>query len=835
MTRWILGVACLATAYAWADPATGWKQGGSGPYVYSDPVNWVDGEVNGVFGSDLTLSDDQTIVFGSDAEISGLDIAFSGSKTLTLASDGQARVLSLRDGVNVNVADAAKVVFGTVEDSLELDLGTEGVAFSVQRGSVELGARLSGGGGFKVKGGDLANSSMRILNGANAFSGVVEISGGNRACHVCFSEAGSLPKTGVTIRLSDGGVLRSCKAVGYSCGWYAASGVLDPASSGTLCVGENDDTDVDLSPYPYLAFGSSGGNYTFWGRLIVANGLYRIRTCGHHLYLSRQNVFTGSNDVLIEHQTAGESVYIPEANDVEGAITVHGGGFVLQGANGAVPNADIVLTDASQMFLQASGDKIGARSVTLRSSSMIVSGTSKSDVVHTIPGALRIDGTAGGCSVIRVTPNDACGVKLKAARLEMPMPAVLAVEGVGLGSPFGANAGNIVFDEAPTLVGGGGTAGTQTVSIVPRLIGSTVSGGTSPDKYAQSFVTYDAETGLRPLDLATEYASTIDAAVPMANVRVPFGTSLVIDSAKTVNALLFQGAGSGTAARYLVPAEEAEGAKVTVSSGQVIFGMQPKSACYLCSVPLDFGTAAGVLWHEIKNTQYFEAPLVGKDGVVYVQPQTTRSSEKATWLQGSVGGLSGPIWVLGNGMLGPNFLSSLVGRGEDVVVPSGARLLHNVATPVDGYRLCVDGSVTVSPITVKGGSTLAGSGSFLKPVTLKEGAKVEVGPTAAGIADRSMDLNGGLSVDGNTDLAIKVLPSGETGLMAIGGAVNVAEGAKLTVMATDRFKGERLVVKGSGLSAASFLHGAGCRGLVLKGDSELWMLPGLRGMTMIVR
>ena len=87
MTRWILGVACLATAYAWADPATGWKQSGSGPYVYSDPVNWVDGEVNGVFGSDLTLSDDQTIVFGSDAEISGLDISFSGSKTLTLASE----------------------------------------------------------------------------------------------------------------------------------------------------------------------------------------------------------------------------------------------------------------------------------------------------------------------------------------------------------------------------------------------------------------------------------------------------------------------------------------------------------------------------------------------------------------------------------------------------------------------------------------------------------------------------------------------------------------------------------------------------------------------------
>ena len=55
--RRITMTACvaIAAAFAYADPATGWKMTGAGPYRYADPENWVGGEVNGVFGSDLAL------------------------------------------------------------------------------------------------------------------------------------------------------------------------------------------------------------------------------------------------------------------------------------------------------------------------------------------------------------------------------------------------------------------------------------------------------------------------------------------------------------------------------------------------------------------------------------------------------------------------------------------------------------------------------------------------------------------------------------------------------------------------------------------------------------
>ena len=126
----ILVIVFAGTTAAFADPATGWKQTAAGTYVYDDPKNWVDGVVNGVFGSDLTLAGAQTITFTNGYTLAnGLTINYAGNYAMTFQSNGTgAKTLTLRGDITANVntgANSAHIIFGssTDDDSLVLDFG----------------------------------------------------------------------------------------------------------------------------------------------------------------------------------------------------------------------------------------------------------------------------------------------------------------------------------------------------------------------------------------------------------------------------------------------------------------------------------------------------------------------------------------------------------------------------------------------------------------------------------------------------------------------------------------------------------------------------------------
>lgn len=80
-----------------ADPATGWKQMAGGTYDYNAAENWVNGEINGIFGNDLTLEGAQTITFAADTSLAdGLTINYKGNFPMTFQSDGSgAKTLTL--------------------------------------------------------------------------------------------------------------------------------------------------------------------------------------------------------------------------------------------------------------------------------------------------------------------------------------------------------------------------------------------------------------------------------------------------------------------------------------------------------------------------------------------------------------------------------------------------------------------------------------------------------------------------------------------------------------------------------------------------------------------
>jgi len=128
--------------------------------------------------------------------------------------------------------------------------------------------------------------------------------------------------------------------------------------------------------------------------------------------------------------------------------------------------------------------------------------------------------------------------------------------GSSLGSA--ANASRIRFENAPAVAGGGGAAGTKTMSIIPGARSGT------------DWVSYDNTTGVRPL-AASEYntvaGNDLNAAGAGENVRMTAALTAFppLSADKTVNSLNINVA----AQAYWAPTN-----KLTLTSGQLISGVQ---------------------------------------------------------------------------------------------------------------------------------------------------------------------------------------------------------------------------------------------------------------------
>jgi hypothetical protein len=140
-----------------------------------------------------------------------------------------------------------------------------------------------------------------------------------------------------------------------------------------------------------------------------------------------------------------------------------------------------------------------------------------------------------------VTPDAARNTQVTFASLARTAGASALFRGDNLGANSVASqtagSSNVVFTAAPALTGGGGNAGTTTVSIVAGAIGS--GGALGSSGAGTDFLTYNPPTGavngLRPL-LASEYA-----AAPAANVNLRLTADRTADDTFTINSLLLSG------------------------------------------------------------------------------------------------------------------------------------------------------------------------------------------------------------------------------------------------------------------------------------------------------
>jgi fibronectin-binding autotransporter adhesin len=301
------------------------------------------------------------------------------------------------------------------------------------------------------------------------------------------------------------------------------------------------------------------------------------------------------------------------------------------------------------------------------------------------------------------------------------------------GSALGANVANLLFDTAPALSGGGGAAGTTTISIIPFAVG-----GITTTSLGTDFVTYGAANGVRPLAVA-EYATTITSGATTTD-NVKLAAAQVIAAPTTVNALAIATTTPFTGST----------STLTVTSGAVLVN---SAAAVPAEMTLAFGGAEAVIHNTSAFT--FNGILTGSNGL-------TKNGTSALVLTNPGNTISGTL-TLNQGTV--NFTdAAVIGSLTDV------RVNGRSATSTPGFNFTpTTGSATINKATtvtdgfvqlLSGGGTLTYAGAISGPGgVLINGGNVELTNAANSYAGRTRVFGGNLVIGSDA-----VLGSGNGGV-----------------------------------------------------------------------
>ena len=242
------------------------------------------------------------------------------------------------------------------------------------------------------------------------------------------------------------------------------------------------------------------------------------------------------------------------ANTYSGPTVISGGMYTFDGTNASALNSSSFTVAGGSLSFSPSTlyannpSQIGNVPVTLNGGSLVVHGatTFNSSITSESYGNLILGSGENGLLVSNNFPAPGC-VLASTGTIVRSVGAVLDFNGDDLG-----RSGRITFATPPDLFGGGGAAGTPTVSIIPYAVAFV---NTPPGEY--QFATY-GQNGVRPL-ASTEYATTLaNGASTLVNLAVSSAIT-GIDSPTTVNAIKLVNGGSISG-----------GGVLTVSSGVIM-------------------------------------------------------------------------------------------------------------------------------------------------------------------------------------------------------------------------------------------------------------------------
>lgn len=531
--------------------------------------------------------------------------------------------------------------------------------------------------------------------------------------------------------------------------------------------------------------------------LLTGSGTLEMGTTGSGglTVLSNSTGYTGS--VILDRPA------LPQVIANVGAVTLASNATVGT-ASGALVNVpawtlraggSLVLNNNANDSLQ-NGDRVGdSATITMSSGNISLTGPAAAGTSAFAPS--NLNETVGaissaGYSTLTANPGTANSVSttLTGASLARSQRGTFLFRGLNLGAGM-ANSGNIQFTSslAGDLVGGGGAAGSTTLSILPYAIGDATAAGNGA-----SLVTYDAN-GVRPLALS-EYATDLVSGAT-TNARLGAIAANNVAAPATVNALVISAAGPALANAVTVT-----GSQINLTSGVLLFSgtaTGPNGGTASISNDINFGAAEGQVFATFTSpgaatsTLTLSGALLGSNGM-------TKSGNGTVLLTGNNSGLTGTL-TMNAGVLNFNSGAALPGTGQIVVNGAGtgsASLTYSGAAP-----LAVSRDIAVNTGLVTLGSTTAGQALTLSGQISGVGG-VLVATTGEVV------LSGNNTYTGPTTVTSGVLRFSADANLGSGTAVGLAGG---TLQADGDWTTSRMF----NISAGSTLNVSGANTVTLNG------------------
>jgi autotransporter-associated beta strand protein len=542
------------------------------------------------------------------------------------------------------------------------------------------------------------------------------------------------------------------------------------------------------------------------------SGTASVLTVDSAATLATNSAFITGNLSLVKD---GAGIFrLTSANTYTGSTTVNTGTLEISGVLGSVSGQQFILNGGTLLINNSTtgtnnNNRISdTATITFRDGDLTFTGsadasTNSSETV----GNLVLD---RGYQTVRIAYGGTNAATLTASGFTRSAGGgVVFLSGANLGasSATTTSVSRFFVNTAPTLIGTtdalntGVNSAVKNTKIVPYLVGSSTGSTTTPD----TFVTYNSQTGFRPLDPNSEFTQNlIDATTVGHNTRITSSltmgasTNVAINSLIVVDPIASTGGANDTTLNL-------NGNTVTVTSGAILFDSNTST---ISGGTLAFGSQEAIIYAH-GSTSTISSRITGSGGLTVAGTGTFVLNATNSIYSGDTTLLSATTVIGASSTGSPGAVTQgPLGTGNLVFAGGAVRTTQGAGTRTVGNNIIFKADTTLSS-----GGAAAGLLVFSGSMTLTGGDRV-----LTNNAPNTTTFSGAIGEDGQKRGITVTTATAGTGAVIFSGTNTYTGDTKVAGLATLMVNGTHNTGSSYNVASGATLTGGGTIGVTAGGN-----------------